>query len=449
MRQAPTILFALAVGVAFADSSIVVLALPDLYSELDTSIVGVSWVITTYNLVLAVAAFALLPVTRRVRPTLLVVPGLVVFLGASIACGLSSTLTALVVGRGVQGLGAALVLAGSLPVFVALAGSAGAGLAAWTTAATMGVAVGPALGGLLTELFDWRAIFLAQAPLAGLALVAALDARARTVGLERARPAVRRLLVPNLGLLLISGGLVGALFLSVLLVVTVWDHGPLTGAIIVSALPLTALLVHPLARRAGAGLTVPAGAVVLALGLVALGLLPSNDAVYAVLALAVCGAGFGLAVPPLVRESASSDAGRAWSGTFSVGARHVGLVLALLIVAPLLASELEEASDRATRSATAVILDAPLRLETKVPIAIDLTREFDRVPEGEIPDLRRPFEENDAGEDAEVAATRDDLLDAIEAVLTRSFRSSFFVSAAFALLALAPALLLRRSRPAA
>ena len=55
-----TVGVAAAVAVAFADSSIVVLALPSLYSALHTSVVGVSWVITSYNLVVAVAAFALL-----------------------------------------------------------------------------------------------------------------------------------------------------------------------------------------------------------------------------------------------------------------------------------------------------------------------------------------------------------------------------------------------------
>ena len=84
---------AASVAVAFADSSIVVLALPELYLALDTSIVGISWVITAYNLVVFIATFALLPVVRRVRPAPLVLAGLVVFLAASIACGLSDGLT--------------------------------------------------------------------------------------------------------------------------------------------------------------------------------------------------------------------------------------------------------------------------------------------------------------------------------------------------------------------
>ena len=61
-----SIVVAVGVAVAFADSSIVVLALPELYGAFNTSIVGVSWVITSYNLVVAVCAFALVPLVKRV-----------------------------------------------------------------------------------------------------------------------------------------------------------------------------------------------------------------------------------------------------------------------------------------------------------------------------------------------------------------------------------------------
>ncbi len=58
---------AASVAVAFADSSIVVLALPELYSEFHTSLTGVSFVITSYNLVVFVGAFVLVPFTRRLH----------------------------------------------------------------------------------------------------------------------------------------------------------------------------------------------------------------------------------------------------------------------------------------------------------------------------------------------------------------------------------------------
>jgi MFS family permease len=443
------VIVALAVAVAFADSSIVVLALPEIYVDFGTSIPGVSWVITAYNFVVAVAAFALLPLTRRVRPALLAAVGITIFLAASIGCGVAGDLTPLIVFRCVQGLGAALLLAASLPLLVALTGSVPRGRRWWALAGALGAAFGPALGGLLTEMFDWRAIFIAQAPIAAAALVAGFSPAVRRLAVERERPRFEaRRLWANLGLLCVFGALVGALFLAVLMIVTVWSFGPLAGAAVVSALPVAALLVRPLSGLLTGVVDVAAGALLLAAGLVALAFLPDTSAVYAGLALGICGAGFGLAVPPLTRDSVIGDTGLAGHGTVSVGARHVGLVLALVLIAPLLAYELERGGERATLNATAVILDARLPLEQKVPIALDLRDEFERTPDGKVPDLAAPFADNGAAEDAAVAKTRDDLLGTIEAALTRSFRTSYLLAAIFALLALVPLALARLRREA-
>ena len=81
-RRLLVVAVAAAVAVAFADSSIVVLALPSIYGAFDTSIVGVSWVITSYNLVVALVAFALVPVVRRVDVGRVSRLGLVLFFAA-------------------------------------------------------------------------------------------------------------------------------------------------------------------------------------------------------------------------------------------------------------------------------------------------------------------------------------------------------------------------------
>lgn len=186
---------AVAVAVAFADSSIVVLALPELYVELETTIPEVAWVITAYN-VAVVGVAALLPFAWRARPARTALVGLAIFLGASVACAAAPGLAALVAGRAAQGLGAALLLGSSLPLMVALSGVRERAVALWVGAGTVGTAVGPALGGLLTEALGWRAIFAVQAPAAGVALVAALQAptpcRRRLAGCESAlRPDLR------------------------------------------------------------------------------------------------------------------------------------------------------------------------------------------------------------------------------------------------------------------
>jgi MFS family permease len=390
-------------------------------------------VVTAYNLAVVVGAFALLPFVRRVRPAWLALAGLVVFLAASVVCAVSDSLETLVVGRVAQGIGAALLLGVSLPLLVVLSGDRRRAVAVWVAAGTLGTAVGPALGGILTEAFDWRAIFAVQAPLAAAAIAAALHPAARALAPPSEEG--RAPLGSAPALVFTYAALVGALFLSVLLIVTVWDYGPLAGAGIVSALPVAALCARPLSARLSGLADVVGGSALLAAGLAALALLPANDPAYAVPALALAGVGLGLALPPLTRASLARSGDLTRSGATSVGVRHVGLVVGLLAVAPLLASELDDAEETATLNATAVVLDAQLPLTTKVPITLDLYREFQRVPEGEIPDLTRPFEENGAADDPEVAEARDDLLQSVQAVLTRAFRSSFVLSAAFAVLA--------------
>ena len=93
-----------------------VLALPQLLGEFDTSITGVSWVITAYNLVVAVVALAPRPAPRAFAPRRVALAGLAIFLVASLACALAGSLGVLVALRCVQGLGAALLLTASLPI---------------------------------------------------------------------------------------------------------------------------------------------------------------------------------------------------------------------------------------------------------------------------------------------------------------------------------------------
>jgi predicted MFS family arabinose efflux permease len=429
-----------AVAVAFADSSIVVLALPDLYGAFDTSIVGVSWVITSYNLVVMVGAFALVPFVGRADAGRLSRAGLLLFCAASLACTFAWSLEALVVARCVQGAGAAMLLAGTLALLSALAGSRERGLALWAAAGTFGAAVGPALGGVLTQLLDWRAIFAFQAPVALAALVAAFESHLH----PRAGRGKARRLAANVALACLFGALVGALFLAVLLVIAGWGLSPIEGAVVVSALPVAALAARPLAagltlRRAATG-----GALLLAAGLVALALLPSASRVIAALALGFCGVGLGLAVPGLTGRAVQPDDGLVHDGTVTIGARHAGLVVALVLVAPLLAGSLEDGRRNATLGATKVALESDAPIRQKVPIALELRDFLETTAKGRVPDLEAPFDRRGAAEDDRLRRTRDALVESIAEALTRGFRSSFLLSALLALLALVPILLLGR-----
>lgn len=438
-----TAALAAAVAVAFADSSIVVLALPELYSAFDTSIEGIAWVITAYNVVVAVVALALVVLVHRFRAPIVLGAGLLVFLGASIACSVADSLDFLIVARCVQGLGGALLLAGSLPILCALSGSARRGAVIWTLAGTLGTALGPALGGALTQAFDWRAIFVAQAPVAALALLATVGSHVDALAEEGWTSRLRKTMPANVSLAFVFGALVGCLFLAVLLVITVWGYSPIAGAGIVSVLPAGTLAARPIASRVPKLLAVCAGAVLLAAGLLGLALLPSGSLAYPMIALALCGFGLGLSVPVLTHAALSPEAGLTRSATLTIGVRHVGLVVALAAVAPILANQLPPAGEKATLNATSVIIDAPIGLDKKVPLALDLKEAFNQAKAGEIPDLSKPFDERGARTDAKLAGVRDDLVGVIEATITRAFRPAFLLSALLAILALVPALLFR------
>jgi predicted MFS family arabinose efflux permease len=444
-------LLAVAVGacvaVAFADSSIVVLALPALYTGFHTSLEGVAWVITSYNLVVVVAAFALVPFTRRLHVREVTRVGLALFTIGSIGCAASWELSALIVFRCVQGLGGALLLAGALPILGGLLGGARRGAGVWGGASTFGAAVGPALGGVLTQLADWRAIFIVQAPIAAVAFLSTFD---RTIHeLPREQPAPRRpgARTANAGLAFVFGGLVGALFLSVLLVIVVWERRPIAGALIVSAIPVAAFLVRPLAKRLPRRDAVSGGAVLIALGLVALALLPTISNAMMAIALAICGVGLGLAVPVLTDDSMDPDHAPLRSGTVTVGWRHLGLVAAVALIAPLLTHDLDANEHPATLAGVRSVMDADIDLTNKVPIALDMRDLFEAGQRGEIPNLAKPFDARGAQHDASLRRARDQLLDTLRGVVTTSFRWSFLLSALFALLTLLPARRLRE-RPA-
>jgi predicted MFS family arabinose efflux permease len=443
---------AVAVATAFADSSIVVLALPDLLSEFDASIPGVAWTVTAYNLAVAVVALALAAPLRRFGPAPLARVGLVLFVAASAVCAAAGGLTLLVAARAVQGVGAALLLAGALPLLGAELGSAARGARAWGTAALVGAAVGPALGGALTQAFDWRSIFIAQIPLAAVALAAVWRRAAPEPPPAPASsgPPSRSRIVANAGLALVSGALVGALFLAVVLAIDGWGHAPLVAALIVSLLPLGAVAAVPLSAGAPPRVAAAAGAILLAGGLVSLGLLPESSLWLMGTALAICGLGLGLSAPPLTHAALDgTDPARLPArGTWSVGARHVGLVVGLLLVTPLLNADLRGGGDRALLAGTALVVEAPIGIDTKVALGRDLAEAVDEAPAGETPELGPVFEAQ-AREDPDarpaLAELRGRLETLIEGVITRGFRRAFLACAILAALAGPAVLLIRRS----
>ena len=287
---------------------------------------------------------------------------------------------------------------------------------------------------MLTELFNWRAIFVFQAPVALIALVAAFESHLhpRGEGDRRGSNAA------NVALGFLFGALVGALFLGVLLVITVWGLSPITGALVVSALPTGAVAARWLERRLAPRLSAAAGACFLAAGLFALALLPSISNVLVASALAFCGFGLGLAVPVLSHAAVPP-------GTGVVRRRHPhdrrpprrpSRRARARRAAPLPRPRARR--QNALLAGTRVILDGNAPLRQKVPIALDLRRALEQAPKGVVPDLREPFDSRGAQHDENLRHVRDSLINALQGALTRSFRLAFVLSALFALVALLP-----------
>src|SRR6476661_2315825 len=166
---------ALAVGLVLADSSVVVLALPQIYRELNTSVAGVTWVLVSFNLVMALAAVPAALVARRVGPGRAAAVGLAVFAGAGLACGLSDHLSTLILARCIQALGGAAAVTAALELLPATVGSERRAALIWAGAGATGAALGPAIGGILTELVSWQSIFFIQVPVALVAAVPILS----------------------------------------------------------------------------------------------------------------------------------------------------------------------------------------------------------------------------------------------------------------------------------
>jgi MFS family permease len=437
----------LAIGLAFADASVVVLALPQIVVRLHTSISHVTWVITVYNLALIATTVAIVPVARQLASKWALVTGLAVFGVASLGSGAATDLTQLIVWRCVQGVGGGLLLCSSLPLLASAEGNGRSTLHEWATTAAFGAGVGPAIGGLLTQAFDWRAIFYAQAPVAAAAAVSALAGplRARPGHADRDESAGPRSLPPvfaNIGLAFVSAGLIGALFLATVLLINVWQVSPAGAAAILSVIPLATAIVGRLARNLPPAEAGGAGAVVLAAGLVVLALIPDRKLGLALVALGLCGIGLGLAFPALTQAALQSGGPPVARAARTVASREGGLVLGLVLLTPVLVNQLNGAPARATPPIATAIFFSPTSLPLKEQLGAGLEAASAKAPDSQLPDIGPPFAHAAEGADAAtrhvLVKLRHEVAGLIQRAVTRSFRTPLLLCAVLSLLAIPP-----------
>lgn len=441
---------AVAVGIVLADSSVVVLALPEIFRQFETTVSGVSWVLVVFNLTLAVAAVPAAGWARRHGPGKVAAVGLAVFAGASLACGLSSDLASLIVARAIQGLGGAATVTAALELLTLSLGSDRRAIRVWVAAGAIGAALGPAVGGLLTEFVSWQSIFFIQVPICiacGVPLFGVVVEETR----EWVKPVLpnegRPHLPANLALAMVSAGIAATLFLVVILLIEGWGLTPVAAAVVVSVVPVSTLV----GARLGRNVSDPkhraaAGAILLAGGLAALGLLPNALVVLTVPPQILAGLGLALVLSALTETALQGRSDGALHAGWTIASRHAGVVIGLILLTPIFTASLESQRDAALDAGTAILLDADLPAGTKLELAQRLPEELRKSGDREMPDISGAFDPlpDDPEERALIVQMRDALADQIERAATHAFSASFLIAALVALLALLPIGLARR-----
>jgi EmrB/QacA subfamily drug resistance transporter len=163
----------LSVFMLLLDITIVNVALPDIQKELGSSFEDLQWVVDAYALALAALLLPSGSLADLLGRRRVFVVGLLLFVAASLLCGLSSSPIMLNVSRGFQGIGGAMMFATSLALIAQefQPHERGTAFGIWGATTGFAVAVGPLVGGALTEGLGWEWIFLVNVPI-GLATAA-------------------------------------------------------------------------------------------------------------------------------------------------------------------------------------------------------------------------------------------------------------------------------------
>src|SRR6266511_2543582 len=160
------------------DNLVVNVALPTIQHKLGAGVSGLQWIIDAYTLTFAsfmLTGGALGDLYGRKR---FFMAGMMIFTVGSLLCGLSASTSELIAFRALQGLGAAMLLPGSLSIITATFSGKerGAAIGIWAAFSGLAIAIGPILGGFLVEHVSWQSIFFINVPvgLIGLTMTALL-----------------------------------------------------------------------------------------------------------------------------------------------------------------------------------------------------------------------------------------------------------------------------------
>src|ERR671931_2780939 len=227
------------------DNTIVNVALPAIQKDLGIDVSELEWTVTAYALTFAVLLLTGGKLGDLVGRRLVFTIGLVIFTASSLACGLSSSAVELITARAVQGVGAGLIMPATLSIITATfaARERGMAIGIWAGVSAMALAIGPLLGGIITEHISWNWIFYVNVPIGVAAVVAAL----LVVPESRDTSREQRLDLP--GVLSSGIGLLALVYALIEANQYGWASGRILGLFVVAAVALVAFVFLEMRQR--------------------------------------------------------------------------------------------------------------------------------------------------------------------------------------------------------
>jgi EmrB/QacA subfamily drug resistance transporter len=227
------------------DNTVVNVALPSIQRDLGADLSSLEWIVAGYALTFAALMLIGGKLADAYGRRLIFVTGIVIFTLASLACGLAGTEDQLIAARIVQGAGAALMNPATLSIIAATfpPRQRGAAIGIWAGVSALALAIGPLVGGLLTEHVGWEWIFFVNIPVGILGIAASLLLIDESKDETHVRLDLPGLATSALGLFALTYGLIEANTYG-------WGSGRIVGSFVVAALALVGFVMLERRQRA-------------------------------------------------------------------------------------------------------------------------------------------------------------------------------------------------------
>src|SRR5262245_37681908 len=226
-----------ALAMAMLDNTVVNVALPTISRELDAGVSGLQWIVDGYVLVFASLLLTGGIAGDRYGRKKVFMSGLAIFTVASALCGLSQGTSQLIAARAIQGVGAALLLPGTLSIITVTfpPQERAKAIGLWAGVSGLALALGPTVGGLMVEHLGWQSVFFLNVPIGILAFVIALRTVRESVSEEARQLDIPGLILGTSALFFATYGLIEANQMG-------WSDPLIVGSLISAGILLVAFL---------------------------------------------------------------------------------------------------------------------------------------------------------------------------------------------------------------